>query len=313
MTSETIADAPSLVARLDTDLITAQAIADHIAERFGLEDIAVSLSDAGGGRWQVAIHFRKRPSGSAVRDAVAAAAGAEAAAALQFGSVEAADWVRESLAGLQPVEAGRFVVHGAHDRARVPLQPHRHRDRSGARLRHRPPRHDARLPAGARCGLQIDAQAHAHTPASRRKRARILDSARARGVLAIAAARALQRARAGDRHRRLRREQPRAAMPSYNRAGSLLSVVMADGVGARDDPRARALRPRLRQYSARAAANASPRHCEGSPRPAAASCFRAYCRSQANAVIAAYRPLALERRLDIDGWTTLVLVRTRRC
>ena len=35
--------------------------------------------------------------------------------------------------------------------------------------------------------------------------------------------------------------------------------------------------------------------------------------SQANAVIAAYRPLALQRRLDIDGWTTLVLVRTRRC
>jgi hypothetical protein len=30
-------------------------------------------------------------------------------------------------------------------------------------------------------------------------------------------------------------------------------------------------------------------------------------------VIAAYRPLALRRRLDIDGWTTLVLVRTRRC
>ena len=149
MTSETIPDAPSLVARLDTDLITAQAIADHIAERFGLEDIAVSLSDTGGGRWQVAIHFRNEAEREPVRDAVAAAAGAEAAAALQFGSVEAADWVRESLAGLQPVEAGRFIVHGAHDRARVPLQSHRHRDRSGARLRHRPPRHDARLPAGA--------------------------------------------------------------------------------------------------------------------------------------------------------------------
>ena len=31
--------------------------------------------------------------------------------------------------------------------------------------------------------------------------------------------------------------------------------------------------------------------------------------SQANAVIAAYRPLALTRRLDIDGWTTLVFTR----
>ncbi len=30
------------------------------------------------------------------------------------------DWVKESLIGLKPVTAGRFVVHGAHDRARVP-------------------------------------------------------------------------------------------------------------------------------------------------------------------------------------------------
>src|SRR5581483_6815835 len=33
--------------------------------------------------------------------------------------VAAADWVQKSLAGLKPVAAGRFVVHGAHDRARV--------------------------------------------------------------------------------------------------------------------------------------------------------------------------------------------------
>ena len=30
--------------------------------------------------------------------------------------------------------------------------------------------------------------------------------------------------------------------------------------------------------------------------------------SQANAVIAAYRPLALEQRIDLDGWTTLVFI-----
>jgi ribosomal protein L11 methyltransferase len=34
--------------------------------------------------------------------------------------------------------------------------------------------------------------------------------------------------------------------------------------------------------------------------------------SQANAAIAAYRGFALERRIDLDGWTTLVLVRRRR-
>ena len=33
--------------------------------------------------------------------------------------------------------------------------------------------------------------------------------------------------------------------------------------------------------------------------------------SQANAVIASYRPLALERRIDIDGWSTLVFTRRK--
>jgi ribosomal protein L11 methyltransferase len=34
--------------------------------------------------------------------------------------------------------------------------------------------------------------------------------------------------------------------------------------------------------------------------------------SQANAALAAYRALALERRIDLDGWTTLVLRRRAR-
>jgi len=34
--------------------------------------------------------------------------------------------------------------------------------------------------------------------------------------------------------------------------------------------------------------------------------------SQANAVIAAYHGFALERRIDLDGWTTLLLVRRKR-
>jgi ribosomal protein L11 methyltransferase len=34
--------------------------------------------------------------------------------------------------------------------------------------------------------------------------------------------------------------------------------------------------------------------------------------SQANAALLAYRPLVLERRIDLDGWTTLVLRRGNR-
>lgn len=35
--------------------------------------------------------------------------------------VEDRDWVSESLAGLKPVVAGRFVVHGSHDRGNLPF------------------------------------------------------------------------------------------------------------------------------------------------------------------------------------------------
>jgi ribosomal protein L11 methyltransferase len=308
MTSETIADAQSLVARLDTDLITAQAIADAVGDRFGLEDTAVSLSDAGGGRWQVAIHFRNEAEREPVRDVVAAVAGSKAAAALQFGSVEAADWVRQSLAGLQPVEAGRFIVHGAHDRARVPL------NRIGIEI-------EAALAFGTGhhgttrgCLLALDAVCKARSrrrPISRRSEVRrVLDVGTGSGVLAIAAACAL-RARVLATDIDAFAVKTARTNARHNRAGNLVSVVEADGVGARAigahtpydlifanillGPLKRIATP-LRDLAA----------------PGGRIVLSGILPSQASAVIAAYRPLALARRFDIDGWTTLVLERRTR-
>ena len=303
MTSETNADAPSMVARLDTDLIIAQAVADAVAERFALGDIAVSLSDAGGGRWQVAIHFRGEAERERVRGAVAAAVGAEAAAALQFGSVEAADWVRQSLAGLRPVPAGRFVVHGAHDRTRVPL------NHIGIEI-------EAALAFGTGhhgttrgCLLALDAICKAMPLA--KTRPRILDVGTGSGVLAIAAARALHaHVLATDIDAFAVRTARSNA--SHNRAGSLLSVVLADGVGARTI-RTHALYDLIFANILLGPLKRIATPLRGLAAPGGRIVLSGILPSQANAVIAAYRPLALQRRLDIDGWTTLVLARTRRC
>jgi ribosomal protein L11 methyltransferase len=299
MSSAKSANVPSLVARLETDERTALGVGDVVADRFAAEHVAVSMSDAGGGRWQVAIHFHARRDGDAVRAAVKAAAGPAAAAALRFGRVEAADWVRQSLAGLAPVAAGRFVVHGAHDRARVP------RNRIGIEI-------EAALAFGTGhhgttrgCLLALDAICK--TLSARRRAPRILDIGTGSGVLAIAAARALRvRVLATD----IDAAAVRAARDNVqrNRAGGFVAVIAADGVGTRAI-RARApfdliLANILLGPLARIAAPL--RHLAA---PGCRVVLSGILPSQANAVIAAYRPLALERRIDIDGWTTLVLTR----
>ena len=141
--------------RLVCDEARARAIADLVVESFEPAETAAAAFEidapqaSGGKAWTVEVYFGFAPDEELLRELVAAAAGEEAAAALEFGRTPERDWVANALAGLSPVRAGRFLVHGAHDRARVKSQRRRHRDRGGAGLRHRPSWHDARLPAAS--------------------------------------------------------------------------------------------------------------------------------------------------------------------
>ena len=63
--------------------------------------------------------FRRRARSGLVRELVTHAASADIAAGIAFDTIEARDWVKASLEDLVPVPAGRFVVHGRHDRDRV--------------------------------------------------------------------------------------------------------------------------------------------------------------------------------------------------
>src|SRR5580692_618978 len=289
---------PTVVGRLETDEQSAHRIADLVAEGLPAEDIAVALVDIGAGRWQVAMYFRAAPDETMVRRLTAAAAGNPAAKALRFERVAAKDWVRQSLAGLAPVIAGRFIVHGAHDRARIPF------NRIGIEI-------EAALAFGTGhhgttrgCLLALDSLCKSLP------RRRILDLGTGSGVLAIAAARALrQPVLATD----IDGSAVRAARANAarNRAGGFVEVIRADGVtGAKLRERGPydlvfaniLLRPLQRLAAPLTRLTA----------PGGRVALSGLLASQANAAITAYRGLALERRIDLDGWTTLILVRRQR-
>lgn len=111
--------------RLIIDERRARAVADLIVESFEPAEAASTAFEAetpwpeGGKAWQVEVYFGFEPDQAELRALVAAAAGDEAANAIEFLVTEMRDWIANSLAGLAPVRAGRFLVHGGHDRARI--------------------------------------------------------------------------------------------------------------------------------------------------------------------------------------------------
>jgi ribosomal protein L11 methyltransferase len=287
------------VARLETDEQTARRIADASGESLSADNIAVSLADLGDGRWRVAIHCGVATDEDALRALVAAAAGRAAARRLRFERLAAKDWVRASIAALAPVTAGRFVVHGAHDRGRA--APNRIDIEIEAALAFGTGHHGTTRG----CLIALDALCK---PLRRRARRRaILDLGTGSGVLAIAAARALrERVIATD-------IDPSAvgvarANAALNRAGPLIAIVRADGVAA--------LSVRRRAPFDLVFANIllGPLQRIAVPlqkltAPGARIVLSGLLPAQANAALAAYRGFALERRITLEGWTTLVLRR----
>jgi ribosomal protein L11 methyltransferase len=303
MSSETpIAATETRLAILETGELAARRVADLFAESFAADEVAVSLVDNGQGPntgqriWRVTIHFAVPPDEAAMRELAAAAGGDDAGNELRFETIAAKDWVGESLAGLKPVTAGRFVIHGAHDRGSVPP------NHTGIEI-------EAALAFGTGhhgttrgCLLALD-----HICKGARAPRRILDVGTGTGILSIAAARALrQNVIATDidiGSVRVARENAR-----LNRAGGRITFLHADGIIA---PAIRARAPFDLIF---ANILLGPLKRLAAPirsvlAPGGRIVLSGILHSQANAVLAAYRPLTLERRFDLEGWTTLVLRR----
>jgi ribosomal protein L11 methyltransferase len=173
--------------RLVSDEKRARAIADLVVESFEPAETAASAFETeaplpGGGKaWIVEVYFGFPPDEAAMRELVSAAAGPAAAAAIEFGRTPERDWVANALAGLAPVRAGRFLVHGSHDRPRV-------------RANDVAIEIEAALAFGTgHHGTTRGCLLHLERVLRRRRPRAILDVGCGTGVLAIAAAKALHR------------------------------------------------------------------------------------------------------------------------
>lgn len=161
-------------------LTAARDTADLLAELNSPRALAVTLFETGPGRFVVEAYYGAPPC---LADLTGAWSLADAMPAPVLEAVPDQDWVALSQAALPPVAAGRFLVHGRHDRERT-----------------RPRRMAIEIEAGAAFGTGHNATTtlclEAMDRLLRRRRFRsVLDLGCGTGVLAIAAARAIPAAR----------------------------------------------------------------------------------------------------------------------
>jgi ribosomal protein L11 methyltransferase len=107
---------PTHVFRITTDERSARAMTELIGEIFDPAETAVAAFETEeDGPWLLEAYFAMEPDEAAIRNLLRPVVGAEADKGV-FVPLEQQDWVKASLEGLNPVRAGRVLVHGSHDR-----------------------------------------------------------------------------------------------------------------------------------------------------------------------------------------------------
>jgi ribosomal protein L11 methyltransferase len=280
-----------------SDEHTARRIADILSETFDAGETAVAAFEAENGGWDITVHFSEKPDEAAIRQLIALASDEATAATVRFEAVEAKDWVKASLEGLKPVIAGRFMVHGAHDRDSVGPNV------IGIEI-------EAALAFGTGhhgttrgCLMLLDEVLREWRPE------RVLDLGTGTGVLAIAAAKALrQHVLASDIDRQAAITAKENAR--LNGAGQWVEVICAKGFGAPEFAQAGPFDLVLANILANPLKRlAAPMRAHLAP--GALVILSGLLPAHANGVIAAYRAigLVLKKRIELEGWTSLLLAR----
>ena len=275
----------------------AKGVVDVLTEVFFDGQAAIAAFERPDGRWAVTMHFADPPDQSLVHELVTNAASKEIAEGIAFDTVEAKDWVKASLEDLVPVPAGRFVVHGQHDRSRV--APNKLGIEIEAALAFGTGHHGTTRG----CLLLLDHVLKAWRPR------RVLDLGTGTGVLAIAAARALHETILASDIDPLSVEVARENA-RLNGSGHLVQAIRATGLSAPQFAQAGPFDLVLANILAnplRQLATPMARHLA----PSALVILSGLLTPQASGVIAAYRARGLVplRHLRIEGWSSLLLRR----
>src|SRR3984893_635859 len=273
----------------------ARRVVDLLTESFFDGQAAIAAYEGPGGRWGITVHFAEAPDQPSIRELVRLVAGDEVAQNIAFDTVEAKDWVKTTLEELVPVRAGRFIVHGRHDRSNIPP------NKLGIEI-------EAALAFGTGhhgttrgCLLLLDHLLKAWRPR------RVLDLGTGTGGLAIAAAKALHMVvLASDIDPlsvKVARENAR-----LNVSGPLVESIRATGFSAPQFAQRRPFDLVLANILAnplRQMATPMARHLA----PSALVILSGLLPHQAQGVIAAYRArgLVLERHIEIEGWSSLLM------
>lgn len=287
---------PTHVLRFDTDENAARAMTDLLGEVFDPTESAVAAFETDDGLWHVEAYFAHQPDEANVRDLLRLVIGVQADD-VTFSAIGQKDWVKASLDGLKPVRAGRFLVHGSHDRHTVKTN-------------------DIAIEIDAALAFGTGHHGTTHgcllalvEELNRRRPQHVLDVGTGTGILALAAARALRHTViAGDIDPvavSVARDNAR-----LNGAGNHIRYYAAPGVR-------HALADRTRQFDLvfanilakplRQLAPAIARVLSGS----GTLILSGLLSRDVPGVLSAYaaQGLRLKKRTDREGWATLVLRR----
>jgi ribosomal protein L11 methyltransferase len=298
--SASIAPEPiTYLATVEAPAAIAEAIAAALKEAEAPAAAAVTLFERGHDRVEVSAYYAEEPAREWLIQLIEGAAGKEGLGALRIESMPPKNWVAaaESLRG--PVRAGRFLVHGHHDRGKVPSTRFRLAIDAGLAFG------TAHHATTSGCLIALDRLSKRRCPRD------VLDIGTGTGILAIAAARALNaRVIASDM-------DPIATAVAFenvrrNGVQARVSVVTAEGFA----------HPALRRAQANLLFANLLLGTLLKLAPSFARALRPGGTCVLSGILAAQRPqvearfcslgFRLDSRIPLDGWTTLLLRRRNR-